>query len=139
MTFGGHNKPIWALPHKVALGRTTAAMWSLALLSLWLRAAYPPLGAWAPYDDVLFIRMAGQIASGQWLGPYDPLIMAKGVFFPIFLRINKASGLPLKISEHLVYLAAALLASRMLVRLTGRRWLLLPTFAMLAFTPTAWI
>lgn len=109
------------------------------VLSLWLRAAYPPLGIWAAADDALFVRMAAQVAAGNWLGPYDFLILAKGVLFPVFAAANKATGLPLKISEHILYLAAALLASTTVSHLTRQSWLLPATFLVLALSPVPWM
>lgn len=110
-----------------------------ALLSLWFRAGYPPLGIWAAADEALYVRMAGQIAAGGWLGPYDFLVLAKGAFFPVFVAFNKALGLPLKISEHILYLLVALLAATTVSRLTGQRWWLPVAFLVLAFSPTPWM
>jgi hypothetical protein len=110
-----------------------------AALSLWFRAAYPPLGIWAAADDALFVRMAGQIAAGGWLGPYDFLVLAKGAFFPAFVAFNKIIGLPLKITEHILYLLVALFAATTLARLTGQRWLLPTAFLALALSPTPWM
>lgn len=107
-------------------------------VSLWLRAQYPAYGIWAAYDDQLFVRMAASMGMGEWLGPYDALTHAKGMFYSLFILVNHVVGLPLKIAEHLVYLFAGLFAVRGIARLTGEKWLALPLFAMLAFYPYAW-
>ena len=112
---------------------------STAALSLWLRAAYLPLGIWAAADDAVYVRMAGQIAAGGWLGPYDFLVLAKGAFFPVFVAFNKALGLPLKITEHILFLLAALFAATTSARLTGHRWLLPTAFLVLALSPMPWM
>jgi len=116
----------------------TAAVAITALLSLWLRAAYLPLGTWAPYDDLLYVRLAEHLAAGSWLGPYENMTLAKGAFFPMFVAANKATGLPLKLSEHLLYLAACLLATATLRRSTRRLWAVLPAFLLLALAPAQW-
>lgn len=107
-------------------------------ISLWLRAFYPPLGVYAPHDDLHFIQVASSLGRGEWLGTYDQLTHAKGMFYPLFILINQASGLPLKISEHILYLLASLFYSTVISRLIGYRWLLVPMFIILAFNPFAW-
>jgi len=107
-------------------------------ISLWLRAFYPTFGVYAPHDDLHFIEVATSLSRGEWLGTYDQLTHAKGMFYPLFILINQTSGLPLKISEHILYLLASLLAAIVLSRLIGNRWLLVPMFIILAFNPFAW-
>lgn len=112
---------------------------AIAIISLWLRAAYLPMGLWGAYDDALFVAMADSIKAGKWLGTYDHLVLAKGAMFPIFMAANSLTGLPLKVSEHVLYLMAALFAATTSARLTRQAWLLIPAFAILALTPTAWM
>lgn len=107
-------------------------------ISLWLRAFYPTLAVHAPHDDFHFIQVASRLGRGEWLGTYDQLTHAKGMFYPLFILINQSTGLPLKISEHILYLLASLLAATVLSRLIGSRWLLVPMFVILAFSPFAW-
>ena len=107
-------------------------------ISLWLRASYPALGVYAPHDDLHFIQVASSLGRGEWLGPYGQLTHAKGMFYPLFILINQATGLPLKTSEHILYLLASIFASAVLSRLIGCRRLLLPLFVVLAFSPFAW-
>lgn len=109
------------------------------LLSLWLRALYPPWAIWAPYDDALFLRTAVSLGEGAWLGPYDELTLAKGMFYPLFIAVNHAIGVPLKISEHLVYLLVSLLVALVFARLCGKRWLAPLLFLVLAFSPIYWM
>lgn len=120
----------------------TPVVWLIvttAILSLWLRAAYSPVGLWGSHDDLLFVTIADRIADGKWLGAYDSLTLAKGAFFSIFLALNKASGFPLKLTEHAIYLTVALFASVVVSRVLKQRWLLLPAFLVLAFSPTPWM
>jgi hypothetical protein len=81
-------------------------------LSMWLRSAFPifAIGP-AIYDDALFVRLAESIGEGNWLGDYDELTHAKGIGYPLFLAANHLIGLPLKLSEHFLYLLAGLCLS----------------------------
>lgn len=107
-------------------------------VSLWLRDAFPPFGIWATYDDQLYIRFAASLGSGEWLGAYDALTHAKGMFYSAFILINHALGLPIKTTEYLLYLLASLFAAYTVSRLSHRSWLLPTLFAVLAFTPYFW-
>jgi len=64
-------------------GRTSRlTLIAVALISVWIRTAYP-LNAvgYAGHDDVLFVRLAGTIGAGDWLGHYDNLTHAKGMVY----------------------------------------------------------
>ncbi len=115
------------------------ALAAIFVISMWLRAAFPIFAIGnAMHDDFLFIKLAGYIWQGDWLGVYDNLTHAKGVAYPVFIFVNHVTGLPLKFSEHLLYLSAALFFSSMLGRIYATQWATLFTFALLAFIPTAW-
>lgn len=119
-------------------GSYALAMALLATLSLWLRMNFPVMAIASSHDDLLYVRQALSIAGGEWLGPYDNLTHAKGVAYPVFIALNNFLGLPLKVTEHLVYLAAALWLSTTLGRLHKSRVAALVTFALLAFIPAVW-
>jgi hypothetical protein len=108
----------------------------LALLSLWLRMAYPimALGP-AGHDDQLFVKLAGLMGQGKWLGPYDNLTHAKGIAFSVFMLLNHVTGLPLKFTEHVLYLGAALLFATTLGQIFRSRWCAVVAFALVAFSP----
>jgi len=111
----------------------------IALLSLWLRMGFPVHAiADAGADDALFVRLARSLQAGDWLGPYDNLTLAKGMFYPLFIAATSFLAIPLRAAEHLTYLGAAALAAGFLQRRTGRRWLSLLVFAALAFNPALW-
>lgn len=116
-----------------------AALALIFLISVWLRDAFPILAIGnAAHDDQLFIKLAKQIGDGNWLGPYNNLTHAKGVTYPVFLSANYVIGLPVKLSEHVFYLSAALFFSSTVGMVCAARWATLITFALLAFIPTAW-
>ncbi|RZF30748.1 hypothetical protein EVC45_04605 [Paraburkholderia sp. UYCP14C] len=120
--------------------RVIAALYTIvALLSLWLKQAFP---AWilgnAVFDDELFRRQAEYLFAGQWLGPYDKLTLIKGMFYPLFIAASAWIGLPLKIAEHFLYLAVCLLTAKYVERKSENRLWGLLTFAVLAFNPVFW-
>lgn len=115
-------------------------MVTIAVVSLWIRMAFPIFAqAWAAYDDLLFVRWASQMGRGSWLGAYDELTHAKGVGFSLFLLANHFTGLPLKFTEHALYLATAACFAITVGRLYHSRAVVLVTFFLLAFIPTAWV
>lgn len=110
----------------------------LALVSLWLRQAIPlnVLG-YNGVDDLLFASQARTLAQGWWLGSYDNMTHAKGMAYPAFIAASFHLGLPLKLSEHLLYLGAIALLAGVVARLAGRR-AALAGFALMAFQPALW-
>ena len=116
--------------------RSPALVWLLvAVVSLWLRSFFPVhvIGS-ANLDDALFIRLARSISTGHWLGPFTDTTLAKGAFYPVFIAASFATGIPLKLAEQAVYLAAAaLVASRAPSRTVGT-----VLFIVLAFVPALW-
>lgn len=113
--------------------------WLIALLSLWLRTGFPTHAvSIAIYDDELFVRAARYLGAGEWLGPYDNLTLAKGMFYPLFILIAFLFAIPLNIAEQAVYLAVSALAACLVRRVTNDRKLALLLFAVLAFDPVLW-
>src|SRR5262249_42034557 len=91
-----------------------------------------------PHDDQLFVKLASFLRLGVWLGPYDQLTLAKGVGYPLFILAAFEAGIPLKLAEQGLYLAAAALIARVVVRLSRSVWLGVLLFACLAFNPALW-
>lgn len=122
------------------LTRYQWAFLTLGLLSLWLRMAFPifAVGS-ASHDDLLFVHLAAEIGTGNWLGDYNELTHAKGIGYPLFLLLNHATALPLKFSEHALYLASAGFFAYVAGQLLHSRGLVLVLFAVLAFQPAAWM
>ena len=112
---------------------------AIAAASLWLRSAIPVFAIGpATHDDFLFVRLAYFLGSGQWLGPFDSLTLAKGMAYPAFILAAFLAGLPLKLAEQILYLAASGLAAWIATRMSGRRLVGLILFAVLAFNPLLW-
>ena len=109
---------------------------ALAATKLALVAALPVQAlSSARYDDALFVRLAVQLSSGHWLGPYDQLKLLKGPMFPIFISLCHAVGLPLKLGEHLIYILFCVVLIRAIRPLRLRPWVLLVLFTSVLFDP----
>lgn len=92
----------------------------------------------ASHDERLFLNIANHLISGEWLGPFNNLTLAKGVFYSFWLAGVHTLGIPLLLSQHLLYIAACILvilAIRPLVR--GCAPLLL-VFGILLFNPISY-
>ncbi len=73
---------------------------AIAAGQLWLVSAVPIMGAaGASHDDALFARLAVSLLSGDWLGPYDNLILAKGPFYSMWIAAVAWLGTPLFLSQ----------------------------------------
>jgi hypothetical protein len=114
--------------------------WCLvAAFNLWLRTGFPIFGIpQAAHDDGLFVRAARYLGAGAWLGPYDNLTLAKGMFYPLFILVSFLLDISLNIAEHATYLAASALAAGLVLRITNRRALALVLFCLLALNPVVW-
>lgn len=110
------------------------------LISLWIRGAFPILAiANAAHDDLHFVNMASTIGAGNWLGEYNNLTHSKGIGYSLFLLANHVVGIPLKISEHAIYLLSTLYFSYVVGKAIAGRYLVAIIFTIVAFSPTAWI
>lgn len=112
---------------------------AIAALSLWLRSGFPiyAIGG-ASIDDALFVRLAASLRRAHWLGAYNEVTLAKGMFFPLFIAAAATLHIPLMIAEQLVYLAVAGGFGFMSYRLSRSRWLGVVLFAVLALNPVVW-
>ena len=108
--------------------------WLTAGGSLWLRSGFPTRAIAASFDDALFLRLAGSLGSGQWLGAYDKLTLVKGAFYPFFILTTFVAGIPFNLAEQALYVGACAIVARLLGR-AGGKWLGLLAFAALAFNP----
>jgi len=127
--------PVRDISHKTALWTATVA----SLISLWIRSGIPLIAVPDAYhDDAFFARTANYLLAGQWLGPYDKMTLAKGMFYPLFVAAASAASIPVKIAEQLAYLSAAGIVSFVASRASQRRWFGVLMFVGLAFNPVFW-
>ena len=111
----------------------------VSAFSVWLRTGFPLTAMPVFYhDDHLFVSLARSLEAGHWLGPYDNLTLAKGMFYPVFIVISSWTSIPLKVAEQIVYLGASALAAGVVRRIVGGNRLSLLLFVALAFNPVVW-
>ncbi|HWA26771.1 MAG TPA: hypothetical protein VG734_14025 [Lacunisphaera sp.] len=87
----------------------------LTALKLWLTGSQLLVGYGpAIHDDQLFVKLAGHIINGQWLGPYDQFTLAKGPLFSAFIAAAFWVGVPLMLAQQAFYAAACAAVTRAL-------------------------
>ena len=112
---------------------------ALTLVRVWLVAAQQvdALGV-NVHDDALYTRLANEILHGRWLGDYDRLTLAKGPFYPMWIAASFKMGLPLLLSQQLLYVAACALLAGLALRPTVRPSGRLVLYLVLLFNPVAY-
>ena len=58
------------------------------------------------HDDQLMLDRAMSLLSGDWLGPYNERTLIKGPFYSFWIAATFLAGIPLLLSQHLLYAAA---------------------------------
>lgn len=101
--------------------------------------AYLPIAilANAGHDDAWFWQRAHAMVSGSWMGSYNHYTLMKGAGYPLFLAINHLTGLPLSVSQALLYSVACLLLAHAVLRVSGRPWLALLLLVLVQWHPMA--
>ncbi len=106
-----------------------------SVVSLLARREVPTMVGASPYDSGLFVRQANYLVDGRWLGPFDNLTLAKGPAYPLFIAFTHEVGIPLKLGEHLTWLAAALAVAGCFWLVTRRRALSAAIYLVLVLCP----
>lgn len=111
----------------------------LVWLKLRLVAAQPIAAiGWAKHDDYLFLKLAESLLKGSWLGTFDELTLAKGCGYPIWIALTSWLGIPLLLSQHLLYLAAVLTLLVAIRPMYSNRTFLLLVGAVLWLNPASY-
>lgn len=105
-----------------------------AIGKLWL-VHDVPLSAvgMAGHDDRLFLELGRSLLQGEWLGAYHERTLIKGPGYPVFLACNAWLGLPLMLSQQMLYLLSGLVfmyAIRPAIPNCYARFLLFAVFAL---------
>lgn len=90
---------------------------------------------YAGHDDRLFINHAQSLLRGEWLGEYTNLTLAKGMFYPVFIALSFLSGIPLLVTQQLIYILGCLILIIAIKPLYKNRLSLLIIFILLLFNP----
>ena len=75
------------------------------------------------------------LVSGDWLGRYDQLVLAKGPGYPAFLALSAVSGLSVAATHALFHIAAIAVAAWAVFRLTASLALTAIVFLLLVLHP----
>lgn len=80
----------------------------LTLAQLWLAGhhAFPAMVSGA--DDELYLNLARNLAAGRWLGDYNEATLLKQPFYSMWIAAMFWLGIPLSLSQHLLYAAACM-------------------------------
>lgn len=112
---------------------------ALTAVKLWFTAGQTVFAIGpAIHDDKLFILLTEHLLNGQWLGPYNQFTLAKGPLYSLFVAGNFWVGLPLLLTQQLVYAgacAAVALACRPWLPRAGGRFTL---YALLLANPMSY-
>jgi hypothetical protein len=122
---------------------TAVVPWGAAAIALALAALHLALVAGLPVwilgtgalDDALYLRGAEHLAAGDWLGPYDNRTLARGPFYPAFVAFASQLGVPIRVAQSALYLAAGALLLGAVRPWPGPRWTRIAAFAVFAFDP----
>jgi hypothetical protein len=87
------------------------------------------------YDDRLFLNHAISLLQGDWLGDYNQFTLIKGPFYPVFLAVNYVLGLPLLISQQVIYCLSGVALIYALSYFCRDRWVLLLLYSLYVFHP----
>jgi hypothetical protein len=108
----------------------------LALFKIWLVESQSVFViSYSGHDDALFLKIANHLLDGQWLGPYDSLTLIKGMFYPVYIAISFLLGIPLLLSQQLLYIAACLVFVFALFPILKKPVYVLILFGGLLFNP----
>lgn len=92
----------------------------------------------AVHDDRLFMTYAENILKGEWLGNYNNLTLAKGSFYSIWIVLSFLAGIPLLLSQHLLYILGCFVFIKAIKPLTNNQWFHIFAFAFLLFNPISY-
>jgi hypothetical protein len=106
------------------------------MLKLWLIAAQPVVAVgYAGHDDRLFLDLAKHLLDGEWLGPYSQFTLMKGPMYPLWIAGTVWAGIPLPLSQHLLYLAGCWLLVMALRSQIAKGWQAFGLFSVLWWNP----
>ncbi len=107
----------------------------LALIKLWLVSGQEFYALVSLDDDIMFLDNANFLLKGEWLGPYTQWTIAKGPFYPLWIAATTVSGIPLFLTQHLLYILACFIFVLSIRPIVQKPVTLFVIFAMLLFNP----
>lgn len=93
---------------------------------------------YAAHDDGLFVKLASSLLKLNWLGDYNNLTLAKGPGYPIWIVFTFLLGIPLLLSQYLLYILACVTLIVALKPLFIKNyWFLIITYCVILFCPSS--
>ena len=87
------------------------------------------------YDDVLMIKEANSIISGNWLGEYNCLTLVKGAFAPLFIALLNIVHIPFLLGQEIFYDIAIIFLVLVLSKKIKSKFALIVISIVLLFNP----
>ena len=88
-----------------------------------------------PRDATVSLEQAMSLLEGEWLGPYTDLTLTWGPVTPIWIAVMHYIGVPLMLSQFVLYVSACVIAMLAFARLANSKGFQLCVFAVLLFNP----
>ncbi len=118
--------------------RVFQASIALTLIKLLLIAGQKIVVLPSLHDDEGFLDRASDLLDFKWLGSYNNMTLIKGMFYPLWIAMSHITGIPLLLSQHILYIfacAISVAALRPWLQSAKIRFLL---YAMLLFNPMSY-
>lgn len=87
------------------------------------------------YDDVLIVKEADSIISGNWLGEYNCLTLVKGAFAPLFIAFLNIIQVPFLIGQEIMYDISIIFLTLVLSKKIENKKILVIISIILLFNP----
>lgn len=110
----------------------------ISVLKIWLVSSQEIVAVPSITDDFLFVRHAYFLTHGQWLGYYDNFTLVKYPFYGFFIAFNYYSGIPLLISQQILYLLSGIYGLSLLNRFNKNIYFMSLFFLIYAFNPVTY-
>lgn len=109
------------------------------LLKLWLVSAQT-VYAIAPshVDDQHFLFHAASLLRGEWLGRLSDVTLVKGPVYPLWLALNHLAGMPLLVSQAILYAIACAVLALAIRPIVGAPWRRALLYLTVLFNPASW-
>ncbi len=87
------------------------------------------------YDDGLQFKLAKSLSSGEWLGAYNGVTLAKGITYPAWTAFLHTMDVPLWLGNAALYSLACLSFVFALRYIIPKKWVLAGVYAFMLFNP----
>jgi len=110
---------------------------TVAGFKLWLVACDEVVARANPLDQVRYLEMARELSSGRWLGDYGLLTLIREPGFPAWAALVDVLGVPLRLANELLLLAASGLFCAALAAIGVSSGVVVAVYALLVLEPNS--